>query len=212
MQFLEFKEKIKPFIVFTINDIRKIEPDFDLRRLNEWGKKGYINMIRRGHYMLSNLAIDDQALYTIANIIYQPSYVSLEIALSNYGLIPEAVYVITSVTTLKTADFSTNIARFTYKHIRPELMFGYTLETWKGAVYKIADMEKAVLDYLYFHPRLRDYADFAGIRFNVDEFLSHLDEEKFKRYIIAFGNKALEARAHALLAFAHNDTRDEKLT
>lgn len=36
MQFIEFKEKLKDFAVFSLNDIRKVEADFDLRRLNEW--------------------------------------------------------------------------------------------------------------------------------------------------------------------------------
>jgi len=50
MNFLEFKEKLKDFVVFNLNDIRKVDNRFDLRRLNEWQKKGYIKMVRRGHY------------------------------------------------------------------------------------------------------------------------------------------------------------------
>jgi hypothetical protein len=39
MIFLAFKEKFKDFVVFTLNDIRKIDTGFDLRRLNEWQEK-----------------------------------------------------------------------------------------------------------------------------------------------------------------------------
>jgi len=101
MNFLEFKEKLKDFVVFNLNDIRKVDNRFDLRRLNEWQKKGYIKMVRRGHYAFSSLEINESVLLLVANKIYTPSYVSLEMALSYYTLIPEAVYGITSATSRK---------------------------------------------------------------------------------------------------------------
>ena len=39
MQYIELKEQLKNFKIFNLNDIRKIEENFDLRRLNEWQKK-----------------------------------------------------------------------------------------------------------------------------------------------------------------------------
>ena len=42
MKFLELKNELKDFPVFSLNDIRNIEPDFHRRRLNEWQNKGYI--------------------------------------------------------------------------------------------------------------------------------------------------------------------------
>ena len=42
----------------------------------------------------------------VANKIYSPSYISLETALSYYGLIPESVYALTSVSTRKTISFN----------------------------------------------------------------------------------------------------------
>jgi hypothetical protein len=50
----------------------------------------------------------------LANLIYGPSYVSLDYALSYYGLIPERVETVTSVTCGKNRVFSTPIGRFTY--------------------------------------------------------------------------------------------------
>jgi predicted transcriptional regulator of viral defense system len=50
----------------------------------------------------------------LANLIYGPSYVSLDYALSYYGLIPERVETVTSVTCGKNRVFSTPVGRFTY--------------------------------------------------------------------------------------------------
>ncbi|HOX16403.1 MAG TPA: hypothetical protein PLP18_09785, partial [Smithellaceae bacterium] len=99
MVFLALQEKLKDFIVFNLNDIRKIDAGFDLRRLSEWQEKGYIKMIRRGHYAFAGLQMNESVLFLMANKIYAPSYVSLEMALSHYSLIPESVYGITSVAT-----------------------------------------------------------------------------------------------------------------
>ena len=76
----------KNFKIFNLNDIRKIEENFDLRRLNEWQKKNYIKKIRQGFYIFSDLEINEQALFIIANRIHEPSYISLEMALSFTGL------------------------------------------------------------------------------------------------------------------------------
>jgi len=50
----------------------------------------------------------------LANLIYGPSYVSLDYALSYYGLIPERVETVTSITCGKNRAFSTPVGRFTY--------------------------------------------------------------------------------------------------
>ena len=39
MQYLQLKENLKNFTIFTLNDIKKIDPDFGRSRLNEWQKK-----------------------------------------------------------------------------------------------------------------------------------------------------------------------------
>ena len=55
----------------------------------------------------------------IANLIYGPSYVSLDYALSHYGLVPERVENVTSVTTGENRCFITSLGDFTYRPLRP---------------------------------------------------------------------------------------------
>ncbi|MBN1584964.1 hypothetical protein JW899_01205 [Candidatus Uhrbacteria bacterium] len=199
MKIAELREQLKGFLIFSLNDIRKVEPKFYSPRLVEWQKKGYIKKIRRGYYSFSDQNIDEETLFLIANRLYSPSYVSLESALSHYGLIPEGVYSITSVSVRKTVSFQTPLAHFTYRHLKTSLHFGYRIDKLNGQGYKIAEMEKAVLDYLYLNPKITDDADYHEWRFNGREFTANMDEDKLRRYATEFGNRRLMNRLEKLL-------------
>lgn len=201
MRYIQFKKKFTYFVVFSLADIKKEEPGFDSRRLNEWQNKGYIKKIRRGFYIFSDLDIDERVLYLIANKLYEPSYVSFEAALHRYNLIPEGVYSLTSISTKKTVSFDTFLGYFSYRKVKPELFFGYRLEKYRNQNYKIAEIEKAVLDYLYFHPEMSDEAALYEWRFNGEEFLAKVNMEKFQKYLEAFETKSLERRAKRFLKF-----------
>ena len=69
--------------------------------------------------------------------------------MSYHGIIPEAVYSISSVTTNKTKTFDTPSGSMVYKTIKPELFFGYQITQHDGKPVKIASPEKALLDFLY---------------------------------------------------------------
>ena len=185
--------------MFSVHDLRKMGPSLYRPQLSQWQEKGYIKKVRRGYYVFSDLELNESMLCLIANRIYAPSYVSFETALSHYGLIPEGVYTVTSATTKKTSRFATPIAQFHYHTVKPQLFFGYQLEEWRGQQYKIADIEKTVLDYLYLHPTISQEADFHEWRFNSKVFLESADCKKFQRYAELFHNTRFSARAEILL-------------
>ena len=201
MQYLDLKTQLKSFSVFSTKDIEKVDPTFHKQRLSEWQKKGYIKKLRQGFYMFSDFEIDEPVLFALANKIYEPSYVSLEMALSMYGLIPEAVYGVTSATSQITKTIKTPVGSFIYRHIQPEFMFGYELKEHDGYRYQIAETEKAVLDYLYVNPKLEDEESFKGVRFNVQQFKEKVDLKRFNKYLEAFNNKSLSRRAKRFLNF-----------
>lgn len=203
MQFNTFKKQLSKFVVFSLSDIKKVDSQFYPARLNEWQAKGYIKKLRRGYYMFSDVSLDESTLFLIANRLYAPSYVSGEMALSYYGLIPEGVYSVTSVSSKKTAAFKTPIGKFSYRTLKPSLLFGYSLEKSSVGQYKIADIEKAVLDYLYFNPNMNNESDFFEWRFNGEDFFRKANLNKFSKYLSAFSNKRLEFRAKRFLEFIH---------
>lgn len=194
MKYLEFRELLQDFTVFSVNDIENAGQKFHRRRLHEWQKKGYIKKIIKGYYIFSDLECTEEVLFEIANRIYPPSYISSEMALSYYHLIPESVYGVTSVSPRRTYQFQTPIAEFSYRSIKPELFFGYKIVKYDGRSYKIATPEKALLDYFYLNSKYRDEDDFEGIRFNKDIFLNQVNEEIFFAFLAKFDQAVLTRR------------------
>ena len=77
-----------------------------------------------------------------------------------YGIIPEYVPVVTSVTTGRPEEINTKLGKFIFKHFRKELFWGYQeLEITKGTSIFIALPEKALLDLIYLTSR-SDSMDF----------------------------------------------------
>lgn len=98
---------------------------------------------------------------SIANLMYGPSYISLEYALSYYNLIPERVEQITSMTLLRTRIFSTPLGNFQYVHLHPDKMaVGVTqIEVDRHHQILIATPEKALADRLAAHRNLMKPSD-----------------------------------------------------
>ena len=204
MQFSQLKKSLSNYIVFTQNDIKKIHPLFHRQRLNEWQYKGYIKKIIKGYYIFSDIEINESVLFIIANEIYKPSYISLESALSYYHLIPESIYGITSVNSKDTYKFKSSLGDFIYKKIKSSAMFGYKLIKYKEHTFKIAEIEKAILDYFYIKPHLKNKEDFEELRIDKEVFIEYCNKSKLLRYLKAFGNSALERRIKAFMRYIQN--------
>ncbi len=204
MNYLEFQKTVGPFTVFSLADIRQADPAFHRRRLNEWQEKGYIRKVIRGYYVFADRAFDERALFEIANRIYAPSYVSFEMALAYYGLIPESVYGITSAATRKTSHFKTTIGVFVYRTIRPKLYFGFDFLKDKEKVFRMASPEKAFLDLFYIKTELRDVASFEGLRINREVFLNLMNFAKINGYLDIYGQVSLKRRVNNFWEYIRN--------
>lgn len=204
MKFLELKSELKDFTIFSLNEIRNIEPDFYRPRLNEWQDKGYIKKVVRGYYIFSDLQLSEETLFKIANRIYLPSYISLESALSYYHLIPESVYGITSISTRKTYHFLTSIGEFIYRTLKPPLFFGYDLIKFHEKYLKMASMEKALLDYFYLHTDIETEQDFDSLRINKEMFFEQMDEKKLMNFLVKFNQKKLTGRINRFWSYMKN--------
>ena len=204
MTILTFKSLLKNYPVFSVKDIIKIEQNFHRQRLVEWQSKGYLKKIVDKYYIFSDTEINDELLYLISNRIYQPSYVSLETALRFYNLIPENVYTITAVSSKRTYLFNSVVANFQYRKIKPALMFGYKAVKHRNYTYKIAEIEKTVLDYFYLNPQIKTKEQFEELRFNSSEFLENYNSEKLIKYLDMFSNKSLSKRINNFISFITN--------
>lgn len=152
MTFKDFKDQFGDHPFIDYKDVVPRDPGAQAARnqLSRWQKAGRIFVLRKGLCILgkADRKVEPDPLQA-ANILYEPSYVSLEYALEFYGLIPERVEAMTSVSTLKTARFDNVLGRFIYQHIRPEAFRGFSRVQHGTAFFLMAEPEKALADYLY---------------------------------------------------------------
>lgn len=154
MNYTDFRNKFKYTPVIFSKDLsgRKAKETQAMRnQLSRWCAKGLIIKLKRGVYILNESDRNiNPGLQFIANQLYGPSYVSLEFALNLYGLIPERVSDITSVTTRKTMIIRNDLGVFIYQHIKPDVFRGFkAVKEDTGTTFFIAEPEKAVVDFLY---------------------------------------------------------------
>lgn len=185
-----------------VGEVEKVFPGFDRNALTRWQSAGHLLKIRNGFYRLTERPVAGESeLFFIANRIYTPSYVSLQSALSWHGIIPEGVFTVTSVSTLKTQSFQTPLGYFSWLHLKPELFFGYQLEAFGDFRFKVADPAKALLDLIYLRPTLSSAAHFYELRLNLFELREKFSVADFERYLSIFNAKSLNNRAKSLLKY-----------
>lgn len=203
MNFLTFQKYFSALPVISISEIEKYFPGFDPNALTRWQKAGYIEKIRNGFYRIDGKSLDggETALFIIANRIYAPSYISLQSALSWYGFIPEGVFTVTSVSSLKTNAFTTPIGHFSYRTLKPSLFWGYSLESSGAYHFRIAHPAKALLDFFYLFPEIGTDDQFYELRLNPFELKERLQPGILKQYAARFKSKSLEIRVDKFLNF-----------
>lgn len=135
---------------------------------------------------------------TLANLIYGPSYISLEYALSFYGFIPERVETITSVTNKKDKLFKTPLGVFSYRYLNPtKYCVGITQVMYDSThPILIAAPEKALVDqillatpHLHFE-NIKEMENFLfeDLRISYEK-IATLDRKFFSKIDTVFNNK-----------------------
>ena len=146
------------------------------KKIQRLEKKEIIKKLIKGKYLFIFNKTDD---FKIANYIYQPSYISLESALSFYGIITGFSYKITSITVKKSLSYIIDEKDYLYSHINQDLFWGYE----KKEDFLIAEKEKALVDLIYFYSKgLRGFD-----REDLD--ISEINKKKLILYAKKFNNK-----------------------
>lgn len=204
MKFGDFKSKFGDLPLIPSRIVAREQAD--LNQLERWRKNGRVLRLRRGLYILgeSERKVQPSRLY-LAGQIYQPSYVSLEYALSGYGLIPERVADVTSVSSRKTAKFTNAFGTFSYQTVRPPLFRGFIVRKDEaGLDYFIAEPEKAVADFVYL--KLGSVPAGAATKVLRESFrfqnLSSLRKPRLRECFALFNIKKMDQVAAALCSLA----------
>lgn len=204
MQLLALKDKLDKLPYFTKQNLGLVLGK-DGDALDYWIKKLIKNKVliplKKGMYassfyldMMKERGEMERYLEYLAGIIRYPSYISLEYALAKYGLIPEAVYSLTSITSKTTRSYRSQLTTFSYRNIKEELFMGFTEERYGGRKIVIATAAKALFDYLYLKKfsslaQMKDYLLTEG-RLNWQG-LSKDDKKLFKNYVVRSRSKKM---------------------
>lgn len=206
MKYLDFHKAFSALGCFDVNQVKMVQTNFDRSALTRWMAAGYIVHLKNGLYAFKEWISTPEADVIVANLIYRPSYVSLHSALAHYGMIPEFVAHTTSVTTLKTAVFKNDLGTFDYRHIKPELFWGYQIiDTTSNRKTLIALPEKALLDLLYLTPSLKSEDDMLQLRLDEDYMANEFNHDLALQFLERIKSKALSQRFNLLQKVYLND-------
>ena len=115
-------------------------------------RQGTIVRVKKGIYIFGkDLAQRPYSREVLANMIFGPSYISLDYALHYHGIIPERSEALTCVTPGRAKRFSTPVGLFIYRGIPPHAYpVGMDqIQTEGNRSFLIATAEKALADKIY---------------------------------------------------------------
>lgn len=118
-------------------------------KISDLIRKRIIIRVKKGLYVMGDdYRRNPYSKELIANMIYGPSYISLDYALQYYGMIPERVEALTSITTGRSKRFITPLGLFTYRGVSlPAFQFGMTRVAMENdKAFLMATPEKALCD------------------------------------------------------------------
>ncbi|OVE81158.1 hypothetical protein BVY03_04530 [bacterium K02(2017)] len=122
------------------------------RKINQLLKSGEIIRVKKGLYVYGEkFRTEPPSVLRLSNLIYGPSYISLESALSYYQLIPEYPHQITAITSKRNKSYHTPLGQFVYTYLNPKYYgVGYTIkQDSNGNDFLIATIEKAIIDKIW---------------------------------------------------------------
>ncbi len=212
MKFIELQQYFQNQKIFSTKDLNiafwgRFKNNL-LNRLKKW----YIKKITKGWYYFNDNDLTQLEIYNIANRIYEPSYISLEYALNIYNIIPEWVFTITSITTKRTYFFKSKLHNFSYRNIKKDYFFWYNIVTIKkdNTYYKIATLEKAIIDYIYLNSHIKTNDDFYELRWNIDELKAHINMKNFNKILSQYNQKTFLNRIQVFISYINSNDRHYK--
>lgn len=152
MKYIEILEKCRRsgFKLFTSAEFREmlgLTPASAKFLLIRYTARGILVRLKRNLYAWKYHL---PSTWAIANHLYKPSFVSMESGLSYYGLIPESLYAVTSITVKPTRHFELNGVAYEYHTIKKNVFRSYRGVQISGETVLVAEREKALADYFYF--------------------------------------------------------------
>lgn len=135
-------------------------------KITHWLRSGELVRIKKGLYVFSqDVSNAPPSIELLANLIYGPSAISLQYALSFYGLIPERTVTVTSITPKRNKSFDTPVGDFTYRYIAPK-KFHVDVDLvgiGQQRTVRMASPEKALCDHIHLNDNHTQFYDLRSV-------------------------------------------------
>ncbi len=195
---LQAIKKLPYFTIFNLKNTTNSESYLRII-LSRLKKRGGVVALKRGVYVsaeyLNTVKSGDSIdahRELVANVIYEPSYLSGEYVLQKYGIMSEAVMTLTSVSSKKTNKFTNELGVFKYYSIREKLFTGFSVKQKGDFMIAEASVAKALFDFLYFRKNILNSLDeIKALRLNLEN-LKKKDLKEFEKYIKLEGSKKMQ--------------------
>ena len=180
MNYITFRERFHDFACFSNEQVVAAFPRFDRGNYSTWLGKGYIKRLRRSWYAFADVAGTPGIGDYFAGRMYSPSYLSCEYVMARTGLIPESVV---------------HFGEFSYRSVKPELMFGYGVEhVGDGLPVNVATPAKALCDFLYLNSQYDTPEEIEALRLDADVLEEISRDSTLDGVVARFGSRALVRR------------------
>ncbi|OIP96597.1 hypothetical protein AUK40_04835 [Candidatus Wirthbacteria bacterium CG2_30_54_11] len=199
MKFKEFRRQMKKD-VFTTHEAQIVayayQTDLINLQLHTWTRLGELTRLKRGVYLFTD---SNPGIEIIASQLCSPCYFSLEYILNLHGIIPEAVFTYTLVTTRPTRTFRTPRGDFSFRTIRSSAFAGFDTTSL------LATPEKALIDYLYLNSSRLEPSDtfWDESRLRLPD---HFDLDLARSFAALFHSRKLGLLLTSLYSHAASET------
>jgi len=203
---MSYVVKLPYFDFKTLNAVEK-NNHYLKTFVNRYKQRGEIISLKKGLYTTKKFLDNFNQLNHfnsfvpfnefIANILCQPSYLSLEYVLAENNILTENPFGITSITKNKTTKFINYFGQFIYHKIKDKLFLGFTTKIrYENQIAALtifkASKAKALFDYLYLRKNiLLDNKSIDELRLNISEF-KPIEIKEFNSYINLEGSKKMK--------------------
>ena len=162
--------------------------------LSRLANRSLVSRVAKGIY--TNKLVRDSAPEDFIKLLRPNSYVSLESALSHWGLSTQSSVALTCVTTGKPKEYRTPEFTIIFRTISKRLYWGFIEKQTRYSKYGIAEPEKALLDWIYLTLQ-------AGLKPSLDEIeFKSIDKQKLAKYAVKYPGTVRNTLMHSL-AFEH---------
>lgn len=152
-------------------------------RIQKLTKSGWLKRIKRGLYLvienLSSRFQNDNSLMLISNFLNKDSYISLSYALNYYHMFDQYSKTIIAITTTDSKKYNFDDYVFKFTKVKENMYFGFSQKLEAGKLVKIADVEKALIDYLYLD---KSFTSASIVFEKLKDYQQNLDLDKLQEY------------------------------